>query len=337
MKQQAKSRATAAAHPNLALVKYWGQTDAALNLPTNDSISLNLSGATTTTTVTFDAALAADAVFLNGEACDPVTCARVSAHLERVRALAGLERRARVDSYNDFPAGAGVASSASAFAALSLAATRAAGLELDTRALSVLARKGSGSACRSIPGGFVEWVAAETDAASYARQLAPPAHWALRVLTVTFPGQPKAVSSLEGHRAAPTSPFFGARLVAVEGTLATVRRALRERDFAALGCAVEREALSLHALALTSRVAEQPWLSGIIYWQPETVALLRAVQAWRREGIPVYFSLDAGPSVHLLCEAETRPAVERVLAPAVEAWRGAYFVSEPGRGAWLVG
>ena len=333
----AQRRTTAAAHPNLALVKYWGQRDAALNLPANDSLSVNLSGATTTTTVTFDEALAEDAVFLNDEVCDPVTCARVSAHLHRVRALAGIETFARVDSHNDFPLAAGVASSASAFAALSLAATRAVSLDLDERALSILARKGSGSACRSIPGGFVEWLAGESDAESYARQVAPPEHWDLRILTVTFDVQPKDVSSLEGHRAALTSPFFTARLTSVRETLRTVRSALLDRDFAALGCAAEREALSLHAVAMTSRVEEKPWLSGILYWQPETVALLRSVQTWRQEGLPVYFSLDAGASVHLLCEAEREPQLEEVLEDSLSILGGSYISSAPGRGAWLVG
>ncbi len=333
----AQRRATAAAHPNLALVKYWGQRDAALNLPANDSLSVNLSGATTTTTVTFDEALAEDAVFLNDEVCDPVTCTRVSAHLDRVREMAGVGSPARVDSHNDFPAAAGVASSASAFAALSLAATRAAGLDLDERALSILARKGSGSACRSIPAGFVEWLAGESDAESYARQVAPPEHWDLRILTVSFDVRPKAVSSLAGHRAALTSPFFTARLASVRETLRTVRSALLDRDFAALGCAVEREALSLHAVAMTSRVDEKPWLSGILYWQPETVALLRSVQTWRRAGLPVYFSLDAGPSVHLLCEAERESRLEEVLEGSLSILGGSYISSAPGRGAWLVG
>jgi diphosphomevalonate decarboxylase len=251
--------------------------------------------------------------------------------------MAGITISARVDSHNDFPAGAGVASSASAFAALSLAATRAAGLDLDERALSILARKGSGSACRSVPGGFVEWLSGASDPESYARQVAPPEHWDLRVLTVTFDVQPKAVSSLEGHRAALTSPFFAARLASVQETLRTVRSALLDRDFATLGCAAEREALNLHAVAMTSRVDEKPWLSGILYWQPETLELLRSVQAWRQEGLPVYFSLDAGASVHLLCEAESESRLEEVLEDSLSVLGGSYISSVPGRGAWLVG
>ena len=328
--------ATAAAHPNLAFVKYWGRRDAALNIPENGSISVNLSGATTTTTVTFDEAQEQDAVTLNDVAANTPTLARVSAHLDRVRALAGITTRARVVSHNDFPADVGFASSSSAFAALSLAATRAAGLDLDLHGLSVLARKGSGSACRSIPDGFVEWLPGWDDASSYARSLAPCDHWDLRVVTVTLPGRPKLISSLAGHQAAPASPFYRARLKEMPHTLDVVRQALLVRDFASFGLAVEREALSLHAVAMTSQSEGAPWLSGILYIEPETVRLIHVVQLWRRDGLPVAFTLDAGPSVHLLCEGAS---LETVLAAAMSVTEGAtprVILSRPGRGAWLV-
>ena len=195
-------RVTAKAHPNLALVKYWGNADDGLNIPANSSISVNLDGATTTTTVAFLANRQSDAVAIDGRAADLAAYDRVVRHLDRVRRLARISHCAVVESHNDFPASAGIASSASAFAALSLAASRAAGLDLDERQLSVLARKGSGSACRSIPDGFVEWVAGSDDETSYARQIAPPGHWDLRVVTVIFDGGAKDVSSSQGHRAA---------------------------------------------------------------------------------------------------------------------------------------
>jgi diphosphomevalonate decarboxylase len=328
------SAATASAHPNLALVKYWGQVDPSLNLPANDSISLNLSGATTTTTVAFDPVLVRDEMTLNGAPIDAETLRRVSVHLDRVRVLADTAIRARVTSRNDFPTSAGVASSASAFAALSLAATHALGLDLTERELSVLARKGSGSACRSIPDGFVAWVAGAADAASYAHSLWPCDHWDLRVVTVTFPGAHKAISSLEGHQAAPHSPFYRARLRHVDETLDRVRDALRRKDFDALGMAVEREAMSLHAVAMTSPMETHPWLSGIYYWRPETVRVIRKVQQWRAAGLPVYLTLDAGASVHLLCEGKALDAVLAASAPLLETLGADTIVSRPGRGAW---
>jgi diphosphomevalonate decarboxylase len=328
--------ATAAAHPNLALVKYWGQADPALNLPANGSVSVNLSGATTTTTVTFDAALSEDRVELNGRDADPVTTARVVAHLDRVRALAGTTFRAWVTSRNDFPTAAGVASSSSAFASLSLAASRALGLDLDRRQLSILARKGSGSACRSIPDGFAEWVAGDDDESSYAFSLAAQEYWDLRIVTVAWPQARKVVPSLVGHRAAPTSPFYAARLATVACTLHEVREALLARDFDALGMAVEREAASLHAVAMTSRVEDAPWLSGIYYPAPETVGLIQAVQRWRREGLPVYATLDAGSSVHLLCLPEDLIAVKEATGAVCGDASCRTIVSRPGRGAWLL-
>lgn len=332
----AMASATAAAHPNLALVKYWGQVDPVLHIPANSSISVNLSGATTTTSVTFDAQLPADEVVLNGQPAEAPAQRRVSTHLDRIRDLAGVQSCARVVSENDFPTAVGIASSASAFAALSLAGSRAAGLHLGKRELSVLARKGSGSAARSIPGGFVMWTAGQEDTGSYAYQIAPQDHWDLRIVTIAFRAQPKEVSSLEGHRAAPTSPFYEARLRTVGITLDVVRRALLQRDLSALGMAAEREAMSLHAVAMTSRPDKQPWMSGIYYMEPETLRVIRAVQQWRQEGLPVYFSLDAGPAVHLLCEPAHLDDVTTALGALFEPRELWVMVSRPGRGAWVV-
>ncbi len=326
----------AAAHPNLALVKYWGQRDPTLNLPANSSISINLSGAQTVTRVTFDADLSDDVVMINGQVTDPEAYRRVVDHLDRIRVMAGVPLRARVDSDNDFPMRAGVASSSSAFAALSLAATQALGLPLSARELSILARKGSGSACRSIPDGFVEWHAGESDTTSFAHSIAPPDHWAVRVVTIAFEGATKWLSSLQGHRAAPTSPFYRARLAQLPETLQAVRAAIRVRNFGKLGMNVEREAISLHCVAMTSWIAERPRLSGIYYWRPETLYIIRLVQQWRQDGLEVYFTMDAGSSVHLLVEADAVEAlIDKLnLVPDSAGWMT--FVSHPARGAWVV-
>lgn len=326
---------SAAAHPNLAFVKYWGQRDARLNLPANGSISVNLSGVVTTTTVMFDPNLAEDTIRINDRPPDRVTHDRVVAHLDRVRALAGLAAPARVVSANDFPASIGLASSASAFAALSLAATRAAGLTLSERDLAILARKGSGSACRSVPEGFVEWLKGEDDRSSYARSLAPVDHWDMRVVSVAFRDRLKLVTSLEGHRAAPTSPFYRARLASVTDRLDRVRTAILGRDLEALGIMAEREAASLHAVAMTSQVVTKPWMSGIYYLEPGTLDLIRRVHRWRAGGLPVYFTLDAGPTVHLLCETLYLDEVKARLTNFAEAYDVRLITSRPARGAWL--
>jgi diphosphomevalonate decarboxylase len=297
---------TAVAHSNIAFVKYWGNLDDGRRLPYNDSLSMNLSAARTVTSVRFEPGRREDRVVLDGETRYGPARDRVVAHLERVRWRAGLTDCAVVVSHNTFPMGTGIASSASGFAALTVAACRAAGLSLPERELSALARLGSGSAARSVPGGFVVWHAAETDGGSYAESLAPPEHWDLRDLVAVVHREHKAVGSSDGHVAALSSPFFPARLVELQDRLPRVRRALAERDFASFGPLVEAEALSLHAVALTSR-------PPILYWTPETVRLLRQVQDWRAAGLAAYFTLDAGPNVHILCEGPTAPAVEAAL------------------------
>jgi diphosphomevalonate decarboxylase len=298
---------TAVAHANIAFVKYWGNLDAERRLPLNDSLSMNLSAAYTTTTVRFQPGLREDHVVLQGETRYGPTRDRVTEHLDRVRRLAGIEAGGVVRSENSFPMGTGIASSASGFAALTVAATAAAGLDLSEPELSALARRGSGSAARSIPSGFVEWRAADTDAESYAYSLAGPEHWDLHDLVAVVSREHKSVGSTDGHLAALGSPCFPARLAELRTRLPTVRRAVLARDWAAFSTAVEAEALSLHAVAMTGR-------PPILYWAPATIALLHEVQRWRAEGLPVCFTLDAGPNVHLLVVDAHAATLARLLA-----------------------
>jgi len=297
MELMSNHKATAIANANIAFIKYWGNRDAARRIPLNNSISMNLDHATTTTTVEFDSALNDDYVLIGGKAPNDAPRARVIAHLDRVRALAQIETRTRVQSQNNFPMGAGIASSASAFAALSLAATRAADLELSERELSILARQGSGSACRSIPGGFVEWLAGSESANSYAVQLAPPEFWDVRDVIAIVSTAEKQISSTDGHAAASSSHFLAERLTALPARLARVRRALFAHDLAALGAAIEEDALELHFVAMTS-------VPPIFYWSPGMVRVIQAAHHSRADGLAVYFTLDAGPNVHLICEAK---------------------------------
>lgn len=320
-------RATAISCSNIAFIKYWGNRDPGLRIPWNDSISMNLSNATTTTTVTFDDGLTEDVVVIGDQEVSGAARARVIAHLDRVREMAGITARARVVSRNSFPMGTGIASSASAFAALSLAATTAAGLTLSEQELSCLARLGSGSACRSVPAGFTWWQAGASHQTSFAVQLAPPDHWDLRDLVVVVSTEHKAVTSAEGHSLAPTSPFFQERLAHLPARLETVRRALLERDLETFGQAIEAEAIELHLIALTS----QPSLN---YLAPATLQVIHAVQVWRAEGLPVYFTLDAGPNVHLICQGAHEEELRIRLAdfPAVQD----IIVNAPGPGTRLV-
>lgn len=290
------STATAIAHPNIAFIKYWGNRNHELRLPSNSSISMNLDGLQTRTQVIFDAQLSADALELNGATAAPAQVARVSGILDLVRSMAGTRQFARVTSSNNFPSGSGIASSSSAFAALALAASQAAGLVLDEAALSRLARRGSGSASRSVPGGFVEWRAADNDADSYAVSVAAPAHWDLVDSIAIISEAHKAVGSSAGHPLADTSPLQAARLAGAEERLVQARQAILRRDLAALADVMELDNHLMHAVMMTSR-------PPLLYWQPPSLAVMQAVAAWRAEGLQAGYTLDAGPNVHVLTRA----------------------------------
>lgn len=298
--------AVAIAHPNIALIKYWGNRDHTLRLPANGSISMNLDGLFTRTRVTFDADLERDTLLLDGQAADEATLQRVSHFLDLVRERAGMKIYARVESENNFPVGSGIASSASAFAALALAATQAAGLQLDERELSRLARRGSGSACRSVPGGFVEWQAGESDLDSYAFSLAPPEHWDLCDCIAIVNPSHKAIGSSAGHRLAESSPLQTARVADAPRRLEICRQAILERNFTALSEIVELDSNLMHAVMMTS----QP---PLFYWEPATLSVLKAVPTLRDEGLPACYTIDAGPNVHVLCPGSSAAEVERRL------------------------
>jgi diphosphomevalonate decarboxylase len=296
-------KATAQALPNIALIKYWGNRDHALRIPANSSLSMNMAGLTTTTTVAFDDSLKDDVVVLGGVEQSGASKERVVKLIDRIRAMAGLTARARVESRNNFPAGAGLASSASGFAALAVASAAAAGQSLDEAALSRLARSGSGSAARSVPGGYVEWQAGTDDASSYAFSIAPPEHWDLRDAIAIVDVTHKTVGSTQGHARADTSPLHAGRVASIPDRLRRAKAALLDRDFSALAAIVEDDALAMHAVMMTS----QP---PLIYWQPATLAIIHAVRAWRAAGLPVCFTIDAGANVHCLCESRAVDEVE---------------------------
>jgi diphosphomevalonate decarboxylase len=287
--------ATALAHPNIAFIKYWGNRDDDLRLPANGSISMNLEGLETHTRVDFDDSFSADELKINGENPDKSATDRVRRMLDEVRQLAGMQQFAHVESHNNFPLGAGIASSASGFAALALSASRAAGLELDEASLSCLARHGSGSACRSIPGGFVEWKLGTGDADSMAASIASPGYWELEDCIILLSSAPKATGSSKGNKLAGTSPYQAARVADAPRRLAICREAIMGRNFAPFASIVEEDSNLMHAVMMTSR-------PPLFYWLPETLGVIQAVKAARAQGLPACYTVDAGPNVHVLCE-----------------------------------
>jgi diphosphomevalonate decarboxylase len=297
-----KQTATAVAHPNIAFIKYWGNTHDQLRLPANPSLSMNLDGLHTQTTVTWDEALTTDQLILNGREENGAALARVSAHLDALRQRLNLHARAVVISANNFPMGTGIASSASSFAALTVAGVAAVGAELSERELTTLARLGSGSASRSIPTGFVEWHTGETHQQSYAESIAAPDHWDLVDLVAIVSGEHKAVGSREGHSSANTSDLQAARVSGAAERLRVCKESILQRDFERFAEVVEHDSNLMHAVMMTSR-------PPLFYWLPPTLRLMSEVRQWRAQGIPVCYTLDAGPNVHCIC---VREAVETV-------------------------
>lgn len=300
-------KATCIATSNIAFVKYWGRIDEELRLPMNGSVSMNIDGALTTTTIAFDEALSEDSVTLQGHDLNPRQIERVTRQLDRVRERAGITLRARVETHNNFPMGAGVASSASGFAALTVAACAAAGLELSEKEMTILARQGSGSAARSIPAGFVAWHYGETSAASFAEQIAPPEHWDVRNLVAITQTTHKAVGSARGNQLVTTSPFNETRVVLAQRAFDVVCQAILDRDFTTLGEEAEREAVRLHVISMTSK-------PPIFYWQPATLRIIHAVQDWRQQGLECYFTIDAGANVQVLTLPQYAAQIETELA-----------------------
>lgn len=305
------SVATAIAHPNIALVKYWGKRDLPLNLPAVSSLSLTLSDFHTRTTVTWGAT--ANSVQLDGQQASPKDAARALAFLDRIDPA---RPPCAITSTNSFPTGAGLASSASGFAALALAATAARAQATGTpppslTELSILARQGSGSACRSLWGGFVTWARGEradgTD--SHGVPLAPQDHWDLRMVVGVVATGPKAVGSTEGmERSRLSSPLYEVWVDQAESDVAEGAAAVRARDLPRLGRVMEASTLKMHAAMMT---ADPP----LLYWQAGSVAALHAIWKLRAEGTGAWVTMDAGPQVKVLCLPQDAAKVQAALAP----------------------
>jgi len=297
----ASREVVAVAHPNIALAKYWGKREGEGNVPAVPSLSVTLSGMRTETSVVFDEALSHDELTLNGERVAPADrpARRASELLGRVRALAGIARCARVVSNNDFPTASGLASSASGFAALALAASRAAGLDLSQEAVADLARRSSASAARSVFGGFAELDGGE-GSSGVARAVAGPGALPLRVLVCVTTEAAKSTSSTDGMRLTQTtSPYYAAWVRGAPAAQRAMRVALLAGDLATVGRLAEESALAMHACAMAA---------GVVYVSGATLAALAEVRAMREAGLATYATIDAGP--HLKCVVSTPDAAE---------------------------
>lgn len=301
-------KASAIAHPNIAFVKYWGKRHTGtarekLNIALNKSVSMTLSDLRTYTTVEFGD-YDRDQIIMNGE---EVRDERVIDHLNLIRREADIDKKAKVFTENNFPTASGIASSASGFAALTVAACKAAGLDYGERDLSILSRQGSGSACRSIFGGYVVWKKSKISSESYAEQLADENYWELRDLIAVVSEARKKVSSIDGmSMTVQTSPLYMARLEEADKNANHAIEAIKNKDFDSLGQTIEYDSLLMHATMITTTPA-------LLYWAPPSVAIMHAVVDMREEGIPAYHTMDAGPNVHVITLPEYTDKVEKRL------------------------
>src|SRR5690625_1703407 len=320
-------KATARSHTNIALIKYWGKRNEQLILPTNNSLSLTLDSFYTTTTVSFQSHLEKDIFILDNEEISGEPYKRVTEYLNFIRHYAGQSNLyAEVQSYNHVPTAAGFASSASGFAALAAASTKALGLSLSDEELSRVTRRGSGSACRSIYGGFAEWQKGtkEDGSDSYAVPIAPKDHWDIRVAAVVLSSTMKDISSREGmKRTVDTSVFYSGWLDSISSDLIQIKEGIKLRDFEKVGTIAEANCLKMHATTLG---ANPPFT----YWHDTTMAVMQKVRAMRKSGIPAYFTIDAGPNVKVLYLPEHEEIVQKTLIETSGVTD--VILSRPGQG-----
>ncbi len=286
-------KATAKAPANIAFIKFWGKKDSKLNIPFSNTLSVSLDNVFTITTVEFSKEFKKDSIEIDGEK-KLAEQDRLMNHLDNIRKVAKTDLKARVVSKNNFPNSSGLASSASGFAALSLAGTTALGLNLSEKELSALARLGSGSAARSIPGGFVEWNQGTSHKSSYAHTIFPADHWDLSAIIVMITSEKKDVSTTKGHGITTTSPFFKLRIKNLPARVAKMKKAIKERDIISFGEILEEECLEFVTMSLTAN----PY---IIYWEPATIRIMKECKKLRDQGLTPYFTMDAGPQPVIYC------------------------------------
>jgi diphosphomevalonate decarboxylase len=300
-------QATAIAHPNVALIKYWGKQDVASNLPAVGSLSLTLGGLATRTTISFAADLVTDELLINGQP-DLVALPRVTRCLDMLRQHAGTEMRAKIATSNDFPTGAGLASSASGYAALVTAAIAALEIDVDVAERDLITRIGSGSAPRSLYPGIVLLAKTADPSGMQCHSIAAPEDWPLSVVVAVTTRQPKAVSSTGGMESSRIgSPCYQSWVDTHPADLAAAQEYIRQRDFEALAKLSEHSCLKMHAVAMSS-------VPPLVYWSAPTVACMQRIRELRSAGVPVFFTIDAGPQLKAVCLPAVMSQVHAALA-----------------------
>lgn len=308
-------KSSAIAHSNIAFIKYWGRSlyhDPSLNIPSNDSVSMTKYGLTkdthlqTITTIGFSDSYEEDIAILDGEVIKGRGMERILNAVNPLRKKAGVKYNFKMMSENDFPTQAGLASSAAGFAALAIAAVDALELSLSKEEISTYARLGSGSAARSVYGGFVYWKKGNSHENSYAEQICGPNEFNINAVIAIIHEGKKDVTSDIGHESAKTSIFNEARIRKSQEQAEEIRKAILDNDFSKVGEITEKNCMYMHTVMMTSE-------PSLFYWHPDTLRTIKTIQQKRKEGLESYFTIDAGPNVHILCRPEKRDEVEKML------------------------
>ncbi|UCE29009.1 MAG: diphosphomevalonate decarboxylase [Candidatus Bathyarchaeota archaeon] len=308
-------KSSAIAHSNIALIKYWGRSldhNPNLNIPSNDSVSMTKYGLTqsthlqTHTTIDFSDAYQEDSAILEEKVLARRKMERILKVVDPLRKYANIDCKFKMMSRNDFPTQAGLASSASGFAALAIAAANALGIDFTKEEISTFARLGSGSATRSIQGGFVRWKKGNSHETSFAEQICDPHKFNMNaVIAIVHEGK-KDVTSDVGHESAHTSPFNEVRILKSQQQAKDIQKAILDDDFCKVGRIAEESSKYMHAVMMTSN-------PPLFYWHPSTLRLVRSIQEMRKRGMKCYFTVDAGPNVHCLCRPEDRYELQKML------------------------
>lgn len=291
---------------DIALIKYWGKKDEVLRLPLNSSVALNLDGLTTTTTVEFDGSYN-DQVMIDGGVVKGGEKDRIVEQIQRLRLISGVDLPFKMVSENTFPRATGLSSSASGMAALTFATAGALEMDLTQKQLSILARQASGSACRCVCGGVVEWHEGETSEDSYAETIFPAEYLDIVDVVVVVGSKQKIISSTEGMKRLYDHQFMKVRLEGVNQKISELKRLIKAKDIEGIGQLVEAEALEFHSMLLTSS-------PPIIAWLPETVAVMHKVQELRKQGLGAYFTINTGFNLHVLTTPSDAYTVETLLS-----------------------
>ncbi len=311
-------KATAIANSNIAFVKYWGKKDILLNIPMNNSISMTLDeNVSTKTTVEFSEKYKIDELILNNERQSGEKLLRVSNFLDLIRKKASINFKAKVVSVNNFPTAVGIASSASGFAALAAASTKALNLKLNEKELSALARQGSGSASRSIYGGFVEWKE------EYAEQIKNETHWPeLRDIIVVVSDKEKYMSSREAMKiTVDTSALYKKRIQNINFTLFKIKRLIINKEFTMLMEAIMKESDNMHECMADSN-------PKIVYLNEESKEIKSIIRNINSKNIKAGYTFDAGPNAHIITQDTYVPEIIYALGK----YKTNIIISKPGKG-----